>query len=104
RSEGLNVAHQATGHSGAALASLENALLLKPAIETEPTIDADGGFARVGAGTPWGPVVEAAGRRGLAALHGSSPTVGVIGYLLGGGLGFYGRQFGLACNRVRAIE
>src|SRR5690606_8328465 len=40
----------------------------------------------------------------LAALHGSSPTVGVVGYLLGGGLGFYGRQHGLGCNRVRAIE
>lgn len=104
RSEGLKVANQATGHFAVALPSLEGALLLRPSIGTEPVIDDHDGFARVGAGTRWGPVIEAAGRRGLAALHGSSPTVGVIGFLLGGGLGFYGRQHGLACNRVRAIE
>jgi FAD/FMN-containing dehydrogenase len=36
-------------------------------------------------------------------MHGSSSTVGVIGYLLGGGLSFYGRRFGLATNSVRAL-
>jgi FAD/FMN-containing dehydrogenase len=43
-------------------------------------------------------------RHGLAVMHGSSPTVGVIGYLLGGGLSFYGRRHGLAVNHVRAFE
>jgi FAD/FMN-containing dehydrogenase len=37
-------------------------------------------------------------------MHGSSPSVGVIGYLLGGGLSFYGRRHGLAVNHVRAFE
>ena len=37
-------------------------------------------------------------------MHGSSPSVGVIGYLLGGGLSFYGRRHGLAVNHVRALE
>ena len=37
-------------------------------------------------------------------MHGSSPSVGVIGYLLGGGLSFYGRTHGLAVNHVRAFE
>src|SRR5262249_26339504 len=40
----------------------------------------------------------------LAAMHGSSPSVGVVGYLLGGGLSFYGRRHGLAVNHVHAIE
>jgi len=102
--EGLQVANQATGHVSVALPSLENALLLKPQIDVEPVIDADAGFARVGAGTRWAPVVNAAAEHGLAALHGSSPTVGVVGYHLGGGLSFYGREHGLACNRVRALE
>jgi FAD/FMN-containing dehydrogenase len=104
REQGLKVSNQATGHVAVALPSLEDALLLKPSIDTDPLIDADRGFARVGAGTRWRPVVEAAASRGFAALHGSSPTVGVVGYLLGGGLSFYGRQEGLACNKVRAIE
>jgi FAD/FMN-containing dehydrogenase len=41
---------------------------------------------------------------GLAALHGSAPNVGIAGYTLGGGVSFYARKHGLACNRVTAIE
>jgi len=52
----------------------------------------------------WQEVVEAAAAHGLAALQGSSPDVGVVGYTLGGGLSFMGRKHGLASNRVRAIE
>jgi FAD/FMN-containing dehydrogenase len=37
-------------------------------------------------------------------MHGSSPDVGVVGYLLGGGLSFYGRRHGLAANHVLSIE
>ncbi|MCB0863589.1 MAG: FAD-binding oxidoreductase [Solirubrobacterales bacterium] len=104
RERGLKIANQATGHVSVALPDLGNALLLKPSIDLEPVIDRDARFARVGAGTRWGPVVEAAAASGMAAMHGSSPTVGVVGYHLGGGLSFYGRQHGLACNKIRAIE
>ena len=104
RENGLSVATQATGHRAVGLPPLEESLLLKPMIDLEPVIDAGERFARVGAGTAWGPVVEAASAKGLTAMHGSSPTVGVVGYLLGGGLSFYGREQGLACNKVRAIE
>jgi FAD binding domain len=38
------------------------------------------------------------------ALHGSSPDVGVVGFTLGGGLGWLSRRHGLACNRVVAAE
>ena len=60
--------------------------------------------ARVEAGVLWQEVVEAAAAHGLAALQGSSPDVGVVGYTLGGGLSFMGRKHGLASNHVRAIE
>lgn len=104
RENGLKVAALATGHRAIALPSLEGSLLLRPMINEEPVIDAGERFVRVGAGTTWDPVVSAAGEAGLAAMHGSSPTVGVVGYTLGGGLSFYGREHGLACNNVRAIE
>jgi len=42
--------------------------------------------------------------QGFTALHGSSPTVCIAGYTLGGGVSFYGRRHGLACNQVTAIE
>jgi FAD/FMN-containing dehydrogenase len=60
--------------------------------------------ARTKAGARWADVVEAVAPHELAVMHGSSPTVGVIGYLLGGGLSFYGRAHGLAVNHVRAFE
>ena len=41
---------------------------------------------------------------GLAALHGSTPDVSVVGYSLGGGVGWYARKHGLSANSVAAIE
>ena len=68
------------------------------------SVDPDRRTARVQAGAVWLEVVEAAAQHGLAALAGSSPDVGVVGYTLGGGLSFLGRKYGLAANHVRAIE
>jgi hypothetical protein len=60
--------------------------------------------ARVEAGALWLDAVEAAAQHGLAALAGSSPNVGVVGYILGGGVSWLGRSHGLATNNVNAIE
>jgi len=49
-------------------------------------------------------VTEAAAEHGLAALAGSSPDVGVVGYTLGGGVSWLSRRYGLAANSVTAIE
>ncbi|MFP5369317.1 MAG: FAD-binding oxidoreductase, partial [Actinomycetes bacterium] len=57
-----------------------------------------------GAGVLWGDLVDAAGRSGLAGRHPSSPDVGVVGYTLGGGIGWYARKLGLQCNAVTAAE
>jgi FAD/FMN-containing dehydrogenase len=100
---GLRVAPQSTGH-GAGPLSLEDTLLLRTGDMRGVEIDASKRRARVGAGAKWGDVVPAAGEHGLAALHGSSPTVGVTGYSLGGGIGWYARQHGLAANSVTAVE
>ncbi|HET6757785.1 MAG TPA: FAD-binding oxidoreductase [Propionibacteriaceae bacterium] len=102
--EGKRVAAQCTGHLAAPLGSLIDTVLLRTAGLSSVEIDADAQTASVGAGALWGDVVPRASVLGLAALHGSSPGVGIVGYTLGGGLSFYGRKHGLACNRVRAIE
>jgi FAD/FMN-containing dehydrogenase len=100
---GLRVAPQTTGH-GAGPLSLEDTLLLKTGDMRDVEIDAENRRARVSAGAKWGDVVPPAGEQGLAALHGSSPTVGVTGYSLGGGIGWYARKHGLASNSVTAVE
>ncbi len=99
----LRIAPQATGHLAAALPDLDGTLLLRTAIggvEVDPARRR----ARIGAGVLAGEVAEAAAPHGLAVLSGSSRDVGVVGYTLGGGLGWLGREKGLACNHVRAIE
>lgn len=40
----------------------------------------------------------------MAPLLGSSPTVGVVGYTLGGGLGWLGRKYGLSADNVVQFE
>ena len=49
-------------------------------------------------------VAAAGAEHGLAALQGSAPDVAVAGYILGGGLSFLSRKYGLAANNVRSIE
>ncbi|HUE25749.1 MAG TPA: FAD-binding protein, partial [Solirubrobacteraceae bacterium] len=49
-------------------------------------------------------VAEPLSRLGLAALHGSSPDVGIAGYSLGGGMGWLARRHGLQANSVTAVE
>ena len=68
------------------------------------TIDPDTRIARAEAGVIWIEVVEAAAEHGLAALAGSSPDVGVVGYTLGGGLSWLARKHGIGANQVTAIE
>ena len=101
---GKRVAAQRTGHNAEPLGLLANTVLLRTDGLGGVHIDADAGTARVGAGALWGDLLPRASDLGLAALHGSAPNVGIAGYTLGGGVGFYHRKHGLACNRVTAIE
>ena len=61
-------------------------------------------IARVEAGALWQDVVPQAAEHGMPPLLGSSPDVGVVGYSLGGGIGYLGRKHGIAANSVTAIE
>jgi FAD/FMN-containing dehydrogenase len=104
RSTGLPVRVHATGHAAAATRPVRHGLLIRTQLGGGVDIDTRRRVARIPAGTCWGAVVEAAAVHGLAVAHGSSPTVGVVGYVLRGGLSFYGRHRGLAANSVRAVE
>ena len=101
---GLRVSGQGTGHGAVALGSLEGAILIKTERMRGVEVDPGAGTARVEAGVLSVELAEAVQQHGLSALPGSSPDVGVVGYHLGGGLSWFGRRYGFACNRVRAIE
>ena len=105
RAGGLRVAVQGTGHGAAARGgALGDALLVNNARRRGVAIDPAIRTARVEAGALWEDVAPAAGAHGLAGLSGSAKDVGVVGYALGGGLGWLGRRYGFAANSVTAIE
>lgn len=93
-----------TGHAAAGTRPADGTVLIRTALAGDVEVDATRRVARIPAGTRWGAVVEATAPHGLTAPHGSSPGVGAVGYLLRGGMSFYGRHVGLAANSVRAIE
>jgi hypothetical protein len=101
---GLRIAPQATGHNAGPLGSLEDTLLVDVRELQEISIDAGARRVRVGAGVKWERVTPQLSELGLAALHGSSPDVGIAGYSLGGGIGWLARKYGLQTNSVTAIE
>ncbi|AZS37886.1 Mitomycin radical oxidase [Microbacterium lemovicicum] len=103
---GLRVAPQATGHMAAGLSAtdLSEVILVDMSALRSVTVDPTGRTARIDGGATWNDVLAQTAPHGLTALHGSAGSVGVVGYLLGGGLSFYGRAHGLAVGDVRAIE
>lgn len=100
---GLRVAAQGTGHGATTVPDLRSTVLLRTSRMTKVEVDPSARRARAEAGALWSDVVPLAGTHGLAALHGSSGTVGVAGYTLGGGVGWLARSEGLACNSVTAL-
>jgi FAD/FMN-containing dehydrogenase len=104
RAHGLRLAPQGTGHNAGPLGPLQDTILVKTERMRGVEIDASSRRARVEAGVLWAEVSEAAAPHGLAALAGSSPDVGVVGYTLGGGMSWLARAYGLAANSVEAVE
>ncbi len=104
RIRGITVAPQGTGHFAPARGSVEGSILLRTDRMRAVSIDPETGVARAEAGVLWQEVADAAAEHGLAALAGSSADVGVVGYTLGGGMGWMARRYGLAANSVVAVE
>lgn len=102
RDSGLVVSAQPGGHG--ATPAVDGTVLLRTAALDEVWVDAEARVARVGAGVKWGQLLEALDGSGLVALAGSNPDVSVVGYLLGGGLSWFGRRYGVAAGALRAVE
>ena len=103
RTRGLRVAVRATGH-GTLAEPGSDTLLVDTSGMRSVSVDPDRRTARVGAGATWGDVIEAAEPFGLAPVSGTTPTVGVAGFTLGGGHGFLSRKYGLAADNLVSAE
>ncbi|WP_432031095.1 FAD-binding oxidoreductase [Streptomyces antibioticus] len=99
----LPVAVQSTGH-GIVTALDGEGVLISTRRMNAVAVDAAAGTVTAQAGVVWGEVIERAAPHGLAPVNGSAPHVGVVGYLLGGGIGLLGRLTGYASDHVRAVD
>ncbi|WP_227985003.1 FAD-binding oxidoreductase [Nocardia spumae] len=102
RRAGRVVVTQPTGHG--ATGDIDGAILVRTRNFDNIAVDPERRVARVGSGVRWGQVQAAAAAHGLAGLSGSNPVVGVTGYTLGGGFGWFARTYGWASDAVRAVE
>lgn len=99
---GVPFALQATGHG--TFVPSDGGLLVRIGRMGGVLVDPDLRVAEVEAGSRWGDVVSAAGAYGLAPLSGSAHDVGVVGYTIGGGIGWIARRFGYAADSVLSAE
>ena len=99
---GLGVAVQSTGHG--VLYPADDHVLIVTSRLSRVDVDVGARTARVQAGVLWRQVLEAIKPHGLAALVGSSPDVGVVGYMLGGGIGWLSRRYGFGADSLRRIQ
>lgn len=100
--QNLPIAVQGGGHGHPYPA--DGALLVNFAHMTNIQINAEKAIARVEPGAKAGDLVQAASAHGLAPLNGFAPTVGVVGYLLNGGIGWLARQYASGAGSIRAAE
>jgi FAD/FMN-containing dehydrogenase len=89
------------GHSYAGY-STGNGLVID--VSRMKSVSADGSAVTVGAGATSVDILTALAPLGLALPAGLYPTVGIAGYLQGGGIGWDTRPKGLACDRLTAAE
>jgi hypothetical protein len=96
RARGWRVGVHSTGH-GAAVPVAAGLLVTTRRID-RVAVDAAARAATAGAGARWAAVVASAAPHGLAPIAGSSPSVGVVGFLLGGGIGPLARSHGFGSD------
>jgi hypothetical protein len=99
---GLRLSVQGAGHGG--LEPVRGGVLISTRRLDQVRVDPESRLATVGAGTRWSQVVRAASEHGLAPVCGSSTDVGVVGYLLGGGVGPLARSHGVSSDYVTSLR
>jgi FAD/FMN-containing dehydrogenase len=102
RDGGLSVTVQPRGHG--ATGTLAGQILVRTTAFDEVSVNIVARFARVGAGVPWGTLLNRLDGTGLLALAGTNPDVSVAGFLLSGGHSWFSRWKGLAAHSIRAVE
>jgi FAD/FMN-containing dehydrogenase len=104
RETGAELAVRSGGHSLAGYGTSEGGIVLDLSAMSALEIDADGRSAWAQTGITAGDYTRRTGLHGLATGLGDTPSVGLGGITLGGGIGFLVRKTGLTIDDLLAAE
>ena len=100
----LALAVRCGGHSYAGYSTCEGGLVLDMSGFRSIAVAPDKRHALIGGGMLCGAVEIETAKAGVAAVLGQCPSVGVGGFLLGGGVGPLMSKYGLGCDNIDAAE
>jgi hypothetical protein len=91
------------GHSYAAYSNCDGLVIDVSRLATI-TVDTSANTATIGAGARLIDVYNEVGAHNRLLPAGSCPTVGIAGLALGGGIGVFGRKYGLTTDNLRSLD
>jgi FAD/FMN-containing dehydrogenase len=104
REQSLELSVRSGGHSLAGYGTNDGGMVIDLSHMKAISIDPERRIAKMEAGLTWGEVANTLQPHGLALSSGDTRTVGVGGLLLGGGIGWMARKYGLTLDHLRAVE
>jgi FAD/FMN-containing dehydrogenase len=102
--QGMPLSVRSGGQSIAGYGTNDGGLVIDLSRMKAITVDPEKRTARLEPGLTWNEVAHTLQPYGLALSSGDTGTVGVGGLLLGGGIGWMVRKYGLTIDHVRAVE
>ncbi|MGH7814540.1 MAG: FAD-binding oxidoreductase [Candidatus Binataceae bacterium] len=103
RENDIRLAARSGGHSYAGYSSTEG-LMMDLSLMNQADYDPSSGIVMIGGGIRNVDLYSALQAAEVTITHGRCPTVGGAAFLLGGGIGFNMRRFGLACDLMTETE
>jgi FAD/FMN-containing dehydrogenase len=93
------------GHSYAGYCLNQGGVMLDMSLMDQVEVDAKSMTVKIGGGTRWLAVYEALTKvnRDFIVMGGICPTVGVCGYIMGGGMNIASRSLGLGIDSLEAL-
>jgi FAD/FMN-containing dehydrogenase len=102
-SHDVAIAPRSGGHSYGGYSN-SNGLVIDVSRMNAISLDTSTNIATVGAGAKLIDVYNVLGAKGRLLPGGSCPTVGIAGLALGGGIGVFGRKYGLTTDNIQSIN
>jgi FAD/FMN-containing dehydrogenase len=104
RTHDLQLSVKGGGHAFAANTVGEGGLLIDLSPMKGIEVDPESKTARIQPGLKWGEVDPVTQKHGLSPVGGTVSTVGVAGFILGGGSGYLSRQHGMAVDNLLSVD